>query len=91
MVECDASASGLGAVLMQDGHHIAYYSNTVFDRTLAKSAYELELMALVMAVQHWRPYLVGCKFVVRSDQRSLRFLLQQSVSTPAQHFWVAKL
>lgn len=48
-------------------------------------------MALVMAAQHWRPHLVGRKFVVRTDQHSLHYLLKQSVLTPTQHFWMAKL
>nr|GMD47359.1 peroxidase 64 [Ipomoea batatas] len=60
-------------------------------QTLAKSTYEKELMALVLAIQHWRPYLVGRRFTVRTDHRSLRHLLQQRITTPSQQNWVAKL
>ena len=52
--------------------------------------YEKELMALE-AIQHWRPYLVGRRFQVRTDQHSLKHLLQQPITTPAQQNWVAKL
>ncbi|KAD6453740.1 hypothetical protein E3N88_08446 [Mikania micrantha] len=61
------------------------------DKNLAKSAYEREMMALVLAVQHWRPYLLGTRFIVCTDQKSLKFLLQQRVTTPDQQNWVAKL
>lgn len=48
-------------------------------------------MALVLSVQHWRPYLLGRKFVVYSDQKSLKYLLQQRITTADQQNWLAKL
>ncbi|KAD3068716.1 hypothetical protein E3N88_36596 [Mikania micrantha] len=62
---------------MQQKQPIAYFSRSLGDRNLAKSAYEREIMALVLAVQHWRPYLLGSRFIVYTDQKSLKFLLQQ--------------
>ena len=76
---------------MQDSCPIAYFSKALSERSLSKSAYEKELMALVLAVQHWRPDLMGWKFVVRINHRSLRYLLHQKIATPAQQNWVAKL
>ncbi|KAL4569307.1 hypothetical protein LXL04_024943 [Taraxacum kok-saghyz] len=60
-------------------------------RNLSKSAYEKELMALVLAIQHWRPYLIGRPFVISTDQKSLKFLLEQRISTTDQQNWAAKL
>jgi len=41
-------------------------------------------MALVLDVQHWKPYLLGRSFKVYSDQRSLGYLLQQRITTAEQ-------
>lgn len=67
IIESDASGLGLGAILIQAGRPIAYFSKALGDRNLTKSAYEKELMAVALAIQHWRPYLLGRKFVVRTN------------------------
>lgn len=42
-------------------------------------------MSLVLVVQHWQPYLLRSKFMVHTDHHSLKHLLEQQISTPAQH------
>ncbi|MCH94743.1 RNA-directed DNA polymerase (Reverse transcriptase), partial [Trifolium medium] len=76
---------------MQDKRPIAYFSKALGVRNLAKSTYEKELMAVVLAIQHWRSYLLGRKFVVSTDQKSLKQLLQQRIVTADQQNWAAKL
>jgi transposase InsO family protein len=91
IVDCDASGSGFGAVLHQGDGPLAFFSKQFAPRHLKVAAYERELIGLVQAVCHWRPYLWGRAFLVRTDHYALKFLLDQRLSTIPQHQWVSKL
>lgn len=91
IIECDASGSGFGGVLHQGGGPVAFFSCAIAPRHAKLAAYERELIGLVQAVRHWRPYVCGRPFVVRTDHYSLKFLLDQRLSTILQHHWVSKL
>lgn len=90
-IETDASDFGVGAVLLQDKMPIAFFSKKLGPRRRVTSTYHKELYAIVKVVQKWRQYLLGREFVIRSDQKSLRELLQQVIQTPDQQLYVRKL
>ncbi|CAN7067397.1 unnamed protein product [Brassica rapa subsp. trilocularis] len=91
VVETDASNTGIGAVLMQDGHPICYISRALGPRHQGLSVYEKELLAVVYAVQTWSAYLAHKPFIIKTDQQSLKFLIEQKITTPFQHMWLSKL
>ncbi|XP_031486841.1 uncharacterized protein LOC116255195 [Nymphaea colorata] len=91
LVETDASDTGVGAVPSQSGHPIAFISKALMQRAKPLSTYEKELLAIVMAVKKWHPYLIGRRFKVRTDHNSLCYMMKQRVSTPTQQRWLAKL
>jgi hypothetical protein len=90
-VETDASGKGIGAVLMQDQHPIAYISKSLGPKQQAMSVYERELLAIVYAVQKWGSYLSHAPFIIKTDQKSIKYMLDQKLNTPFQQVWVAKL
>ncbi|KAD4888237.1 hypothetical protein E3N88_20310 [Mikania micrantha] len=90
-IECDASSEGIGAILTQDNHPIAYFSKGLATASKFKSAYDRELLALVLAVQKWSHYLLGHHFFIKTDHYTLKFLCEQRITTTEQQRLLLKL
>ncbi|GKA27150.1 ty3-gypsy retrotransposon protein [Tanacetum coccineum] len=90
-VETDASGTGIGAVLCQNGHPIAYLSKTLATKHQSLLTYEKEFLAIVAALEKWKGYLLDRHFKIRIYHFSLKYLLNQKMTTHFQLKWLPKL
>jgi len=72
----DASTIGLGAMLTQkdkmgNEYAVAYASRALNDRESQLAPFHLEHMAMTFGCKHFRPYLTGRHFVLRTDHKPL--------------------
>lgn len=84
IIETDACKNGVGAVMMQEGRPIAYLSKALCPKHLGLSTYEKELLAVIIATQKWRSYLLGHPFIVKTDHEALKHIMEQKISTSLQ-------
>lgn len=84
IVETDASGIGIGAVLMQKDQPVAFLSKALGPAHKHLSIYEKEFLALIMAVEKWRPYLKRQEFTIHTDHRSLSYLNEQNLHSDMQ-------
>jgi hypothetical protein len=70
----DASGSGLGCVLMQEGRVIAYASRQLCRHEEHYPTHGLELVAVVHALKIWRHYLLGNTCHLYTDHKSLKYI-----------------
>jgi hypothetical protein len=80
-VETDACDSGVGAVLMQQGHPIAYMSKALGIMNRKLSVYEKDFLAVIMVVDKWRQYLQLGPFLILTDHKSLCNLSDQQLTS----------
>jgi hypothetical protein len=81
-LETDASNLGVGAVLLQKGHPLAFISKPLGLKTQGLSTYEKVYLAIVIAIDQWRSYLQQAEFFIYTDQKSLVHLNEQHLNTP---------
>ena len=79
ILDTDASGTGIGAVLSQqqeDGvERVVAYASRVLTRPERRYCVtRQELLAVVVFIQHFRPYLLGRRFLLRTDHGSLTWL-----------------
>ena len=95
ILQTDASGVGLGAVLSvvreEVEHPVAFFSKKLLPRERRYSASELEGLAVVVAVQHFQPYLITHPFVIETDHKALVFLSTAHHQNGRLARWAMKL
>lgn len=91
VLETDACGSGIGAVLMQEGRPIAYYSKALGQKAAGYSTYEKEAIAILESLKKWRHYLLGGQVIIKTDQQSLKYMTTQRLTEGIQHKLLLKL
>jgi hypothetical protein len=66
---------------MQNDKLIAFLSKALGPTHQHLSIYEKEFLALIMAVEKWRPYLQRQEFIIRTDHKSLSYLREQNLQS----------
>ena len=94
-IMCDASDFAVGAVLGQridkKPTAICYASKTLADAQLNYTTTEKELLAVVFALEKFRPYILGSKIIVYTDHAALKYLLSKKEAKPRLIRWVLLL
>ena len=83
----DASDFALGAILIQEGHPIAFESRKFTDPESRYHAGEKELLAVIHALTVWRCYIDGSQLWIFSDHEPLKYLRTKQSLSPRQIRW----
>jgi len=72
--------------------HVIYYASRTLDTTQTNyTTIEKELLAVVFALDKFRPYILGSKVIVYTDHATLKFLLKKADSKPRLIRWMLLL
>ena len=70
---------------------VAYESRKLRRHELNYTTHDLELLAVVHALKHWRHLLLGVKFELRTDHQSLKYIFTQPLLNNRQRRWIELL
>jgi hypothetical protein len=87
-VYCDASSTGLGGVLMQEGRVISYSSRQPRRQEEHYPTHDLELAAVVMALWMWRHYLLRNVVHIYTNHKILKYIFTQPDLNMRQRRWL---
>ena len=76
-IKTDASDYAIGAVLTQQGHLVAYHSDTLSDTVYKYPTCDNEMYSIVQACRQWNHYIFGKEMIIHIDHRPLQFIQTQ--------------
>ena len=79
-ISCDASKSGLGAVLLQDNKPVAFTSRSMTDAETRYAQIEKELLAVVFGMERFHQFIYGQDVVVENDHHPLEQIMKKKLS-----------
>jgi hypothetical protein len=88
LIFCDVSGQGLGCVLMQDGHVVAYASRQLRKHEAHYLTHDLELATVVHTLKIWMHYLMGKRCELYTDHKSLKYIFTQLNLNLRQRRWL---
>ena len=92
---CDSSDYAIGVVLGQKRERIFqviyYASRTLNDAQLNYATTEKELLAIVFAFDKFRPYLIGNKVIVHTNDSTIKYLMTKKDVKSRLVWWVLLL
>ena len=92
---CNTNDYAIEAVLGQRGErifHVIYYASRMLnDAQLNYATTEKELLAIVLAFNKFRPYLIGNKVIVHTDHSAIKYLMTKKDAEPRLIRWVLLL
>ena len=76
-IECDSSKDGLGAVLLQEGHVIAYASRSLTETEKRYAQIEKEMLSVVFSTTRFHRYIFGKQTVIYNDHKPLEQIFRK--------------
>lgn len=92
----DASAAGVGDILLQKQKSgqwapVAYFSKSTNKAETNYHSYELEMLAIVRAVERFHIYLYGLEFTAVTDCNAVEHAVKKAVLNPRIARWIMVL
>ena len=81
IIQTDASKTGLGAVLLQEGQPIVYASRTLTETEKRYSNIERELLGVVFGLERLHHYTFGISITVETDHQPLTSIWKKTIAT----------